>query len=112
MKLSLNQFLDHLDAAIMAGLAGKLPSEKKKREFWTEANKEEDRVSAIRKDFDCQFVLTPRLSARPIPCGNMVLALEYKIEGEAERKLEAEKFKVIPGMLKLLPFPFCKIVST
>jgi hypothetical protein len=112
MKLSLEQFLDHLDVAIMADMAGALSSEEKKRRFWTEANKEEDRVAALHKDFDYKFVLTPRVSARPIPCGNMVLALGYKIEGEAERTLEAEKLKVIPGMLKLFPFHFCKVVST
>lgn len=113
MKLSLNQFLDHLDVAIMTGLANRLPEDdEKRREFWAEVKKEEDRMDALCKDFDCKFVLTPRVSAIPIPCGFTVLALEYKIEGEAQRKREAEKYKVIPGMFKLFPFHFYKVVST
>ena len=108
MKLSLEQFLNHLDVEVEAGLVGMASDRKGKERLWPVINAEEDRVAALRKDFDYEFVLTPRVLAAPFPGGNMVLAFGYRIEGEAERKLAEKEWKVSP-MFKVWPFKPIKI---
>jgi hypothetical protein len=87
MKLSLEQYLRHVDASIRPSLAGTL-SEGKREEFWNIISEEKRRMDGHGKDFDCEFVLTPT-DAMIAPFG-LVLFDKFKVEGEEERKLRAE----------------------
>lgn len=92
MKLSLDQFLEHLDVEIESGLAGTIPTSQEKDKLYKFICKEEDRVAALRKDFDYKFVLTPRMMVSPM-CG-MFYGVGFKVEGEAERKRSGCELRV------------------
>ena len=103
MKLSLDQFLEHLDVEIGSALAGTLSCRENKKRLWQVIYREEDRVAALWKEFDYRFVLTPRMMVSPM-CG-MFYGVGFKVEGEAERKLEEEKsVKVVSPIFKFWPF--------
>ncbi len=103
MKLSLDQYLRLLDFEVVDGLAATLSSREKKERLWAGIQQEEDRVAGLKRDFTCDIVVKPRMPFILFK-GGMVSLGGVKLEGELERRLEEEKFKLKPGMLKFWPF--------